>query len=568
MAADPVTLRQRLDRRLGDLKTVRTEQHTQWQELADYIRPDRLRITEAGTADARRGRPDRKKIKDAIATVALRTLASGMHSGITSPSRPWFRLTTIDPAYREAAAVKDYLGKVSTIMRDVFSQSNFYNSAHLSYSDLGLFGQSCSILVEHDVNVINMISLLHGEFWIATDDTGIVDTLHRRISMTIEQIYRRWPTTCSPMVRRMYDQGQKDERINVYHAIEPRADRDPKLIGRTNMPFMSVYWEDGAQSKTGGILEESGFNDNPIVCPRWERISTDGYGVSPASDALPDIKALQLQQMRKLEAIDKMVRPPMTGPTSLRNSRVSLLPGEITYVDDPNGAGFREAMKVQLRIAELQEDMNEGRERIRQAFFADLFMMISEMEGIQPRNQFEIAERKEEKLLMLGPVLENVQNEMLAPVIARTYEILQRRGMLPPEPDEVQEGGLKPEYTSILAQAQKAVATGSIERTASFVGNLAAAYPAVLDKFDADQAVDEFSDLVGIPPAIILPDDRVAAIRQDREKQAAQQKQMEQAAAMAPAVKQGAEAASLLAQTPTSPSGGTAQSLLQRMGIG
>lgn len=564
---DNTRLRQRLDRRLGDLKTIRTEQEPQWQDLADYIRPDRLRIQEAGTADARRGRPDRKKIKDAIGTIALRTLASGMHSGITSPSRPWFRLTTIDPEYREAAAVKDYLGKVAVIMRDVFSQSNFYNAAHLSYSDLGLFGQSASILAEHDEKIINMISLLHGEFWIACDETGIVDTLYRRIPMTVEQIVTRWPKTCSSTTRSMYDSGQKDARIIIYHAIEPRRERDPLYADRLNMPFMSCYWEQGSHGIDGGILEESGYNDNPIVAPRWERISTDSYGIGPGSDALPDIKALQLQQIRKLEAIDKMVRPPMKGPTSLKNARVSLLPGHITYVDDPNGSGFTPAMQVQLRIAEMQEDMNEGRERIRQAFFADLFLMISQMEGIQPRNQFEIAERKEEKLLMLGPVLENIQNEMLAPIIARTYEILYRRGMLPEEPEELQQGGLQIEYTSILAQAQKAVATGSIERTASFVGNLAAAYPAVLDKFDADQAVDEFSELIGVPPAIILPDERVEAIRADREKEAAQAKQMEQAAAMAPAVKQGAEAASLLAQTPSSP-GGSAQSLLQRMGIG
>jgi hypothetical protein len=32
--------------------------------------------------------------------------------------------------------------------------------------------------------------------------------------------------------------------------------------------------------------------------------------------------------------------------------------------------------------------------------------MISQMDGVQPRNQLEIMARKEEKLMMLGPVLE------------------------------------------------------------------------------------------------------------------------------------------------------------------
>jgi hypothetical protein len=333
------------------------------------------------------------------------------------------------------------------------------------------------------------------------------------------------------------------------------------------MPYASVYWEPGAQDVGGGILEDSGFLDCPIIAPRWEVISTDDYGIGPGSDALPDIKALQLEQTRKLEAIDKKVRPPMKGPTSLKNARASLLPGTITYVDDPNGQGFTPAMMVDLNLNDLREDMNEGRERIRQTFFADLWLMISQMEGIQPRNQFEIAERKEEKLLMLGPVLERVQNEMLGPVIERAYEILSRRGMLPEEPEEIQQAGLQIEYTSILAQAQKAVATGAIERTVAFVGNLAAAAPQTLDKVDFDQAVDEYAELLGTPPSMIVSDERVKAIRAEREEEAKQQQRMQQMAAAAPAAKQGAEAAALLAQTPTQ-APGTAQSLLQRMGLG
>jgi hypothetical protein len=571
MADDSNQLRQRLVRRLSDLKSVRSAYESHWRQLADYIRPDRLRIEETlSNADPKSARPDRSKIKDAAATKALRTLASGMHSGITSPSRPWFRLTTIDPNFRESAAVRDYLGKVATIMRDVFSQSNFYNSVHLSYGDLGLFGQSCAILAEHDKDVINLIGLVHGQFWIATDDAGRVNTLYRYIPMTVEQVYTRWTKTCSDSIKHQMLHGNKDARVAIYQAIEPRVARNPAKIDKQNMAFMSVYWEDGApgSGSTSGILEESGFIDNPIVAPRWEVISTDSYGIGPGTDALPDVKSLQLERTRYLEAVDKLVRPPMKGPLSLKNARASLLPGKITYVDDPNGQGFTPAMQVQIRLVELQGEMTEMRESIKETFFADLFLMISQMEGIQPRNQFEIAERKEEKLLMLGPVLERIQAELLAPIIERTYEICRRRGLFPPEPDEIQQGGLQVEYTSILAQAQKAVATGAIERTASFVGGLAAMYPSVGDKFDADQAVDEYSELLGTPPAIILSDERVAEIRKGREAEAAQQKQMEQAAAMAPVAKQGAEAAKLMAETPTVSPNNTAASLLQRMGIG
>lgn len=166
--------------------------------------------------------------------------------------------------------------------------------------------------------------------------------------------------------------------------------------------------------------------------------------------------------------------------------------------------------------------------------------------------------------MALGPVLENVYNGQLAPVIDRTFNILERRKELPPAPPELQGRDLQIEYTSILAQAQKAVATGSIERTAAFIGNLAAVKPDILDKFDADEAVDQYADMVGSPPSIIVPDDKVKAIRDGRAQaqQAAQQAEM--AATMAPAAKAGAEAAALMAQTSDAPGG---QALLSRLGI-
>ncbi|TIN81210.1 portal protein, partial [Mesorhizobium sp.] len=71
------------------------------------------------------------------------------------------------------------------------------------------------------------------------------------------------------------------------------------------------------------------------------------------------------------------------------------------------------------------------------------------------------------------------------PVIDRTYAIMIRNNMLPPPPPDLHGQPLKIEYISILAQAQKAVATGAVERGFAFAGQLAAVKPDVLDKLDA-----------------------------------------------------------------------------------
>lgn len=562
MHARPNETKQRYhDRRLQSLKERRNPWEAHWTELAEYIAPSRLRLT-LGRSE---GRPDRKKIVDGSASLALRTLSSGMHSGITSPARPWFRLTTYDPDLKDNAAVKSYLSKVETQMREVFQSSNIYNAFHWGYGDLGLFGQSCGILVEDEKSVIRMVQLLHGSFWVARDESGVANTLYRQFSWSCEKIIARFGyDKVSTTIRNCYDRGDYDAQFTINHAIEPRRDRDPSKIDKKNKPFLSNYWEDGRKGDDGGLLEESGFDSNPIICPPWELVAEDSYGISPGMDALPDVKALQVMQMRSGEAIDKKVRPPMTGPVSLKGNPASLMPGSVTYVDDPTGRAYRAAIEVNLSLQELEAKIEGTTHRIERSFYADLFLMLANMEGIQPRNTMEIAERKEEKLLALGPVLENIYGGQLAPVIDRTFEIMNARELLPEPPIEIQGTELKIEYISMLAQAQKAIGTGSIERLASFIGNLSAVKPDILDKFNTDAAVDEYADMIGAPPSVIVPDEKVEEIRATRAEAAEQAARQEQAGQAAPAIKQTAEAARVLSETDA----GGGRSVLQSLGIG
>lgn len=546
-------------RRIAELKAIRQPWDSEWSALASHVDPTRYRNELLAERAA-----SRKKIIDSTGTLALRTLKSGMHSGLTSPARPWFKLAAKDPGLRDFAPVKEYLSVVEEHMRKLFSASNLYTSFHTGYGDLGLFGQSCGLLVDDDDKIIRMIQLMHGTFWIARDEKGRTTTLYRNFRWSVQRIVSRFGIeNVSDRIRTLYDTSKYDEKFVIWHAVEPRLNRNPKSPAKWDMPFLSNYWEDGGTGDK--LLEESGFEENPIIAPPWELSGDDHYATSPGQDAIGDVKMLQKEQTRKLEGIDKMVRPPMTGPTALKNNPASLLPGAITYVDDPTGKGYRPAMEVRLNLGELREDIRDVQQRIDRTFYADLFLMLANMEGIQPRNQFEIAERKEEKLLALGPVLENIYNGQLEPVIERTYQILNRRGILPPPPPDLSQQDLDIEYTSMLAQAQKAVATGAIERGVAFVGQLASVKPEVLDKIDADEAVDIYSDYIGMPPSIIVPDDKVEKIRAAR----AQKQQAAESAAMAaevaPAVKQSADAAAVLADAQNNPAGGA---LLERLGIG
>ena len=167
--------------------------------------------------------------------------------------------------------------------------------------------------------------------------------------------------------------------------------------------------------------------------------------------------------------------------------------------------------------------------------YTDMFLMLAESDRREITAR-EVEERHAEKLLMLGPVLERLADELLDPLIQRTFRIMLEEGLVPEWPAELDDQPLRIEYTSILAQAQKSVARYSIEAVAGFAGTIAAWDPSVLDKFDSDQAMDEYSNMVGAPPTITRSDEAVTARRRQRE-------QMQAAAAAAEVAKNAGGAA-------------------------
>jgi hypothetical protein len=276
-------------------------------------------------------------------------------------------------------------------------------------------------------------------------------------------------------------------------------------------------------------LRESGYDFFPVMVPRWETTGEDVYGTScPGMDALGDIKQLQLGEKRAAQAIEKMVNPPMTGPSHLRNQKASILPGDITYLDVREGQqGFRPAHEVSARINELEMKQEQVRARIRRAFYEDLFLMMANdaRSNVTAR---EIEERHQEKLLALGPVLEQLNQDLLDPLIDNAFNIMLMKGLIPPPPEEIAGQDLKVEYISIMAQAQKLVGIAGIERFTGFVGQLAAASPEVLDKIDFDQAVDIYGDMTSVPPGLVRTDEEVEELRASRAESQRQAQAMEQ----------------------------------------
>ncbi|HIH4317172.1 TPA: portal protein [Morganella morganii] len=523
------SLKQQLNKQLSQLKAERLSFEPHWRELSDFTRPRSTRFT---ASEVNRGDRRNSKIIDPAAVMAARTLSSGMMSGITSPARPWFRLATPDRDLMDYGPVKLWLETVEQRMNEVFNRSNLYQSLPLMYEDLGTFATGAMAVVADPQRVIRTVPFPTGSFYIANGADLSVDTAVREFSMTVRQVITEFGTDAvSDTVKSQWNSGQYGQWVNVVHAVYPNLDRQTGKLEAKHKAYKSVYYE--ANSTDDKLLRESGYDEFPIMAPRWEVNGEDVYGSScPGMVALGSVKALQLLQRRKAQMIDKITNPPLQAPASIKSQRISTIPGGITYL---SMSGAENEIKPLFQIQGgatngLLEDIQDTRQIIDHAYFVDLFRM---MQTVNTRSMpvEAVAEMREEKLLMLGPVLQRLDSELLDKLINRTFSVMAESNLLPMSPDEMQGMQLKVEYISVMAQAQKAIGVSSIERFIGFTSGIGQFKQEALDKINVDETIDAYAASIGVPPSVVATNEQVAQIREQRAQQQAMAQQMQMAQA-------------------------------------
>jgi len=546
-------LREKCEERLQSLKRLREDYDPECLEIARFMQPHRSRfLTSDRGAAGNRNQTNRgvrrhwnSKLADTYGLKAARTLTHGMTSGLTSASRPWFVLGLEDENLKDRPGVRDWLSEVERRMYAFLAKSNFYGAAKIGYAENGLFGTEACLMMEHRDRGMVCHNFTFGEYWIACGDHREPDVLYRACPLTVREAVQMFGNRVSQRIRQLYDNSQYTQIVNYFQAIEPNSDFSGQF---GQFPWRSVYWDADDQKQAasdgtgGGIVSVRGFYDQPFWAARWDVASGETYGTSPGMEALPAVRELQLQARRRNELVDKLVRPEMVAPASVR---LTGQPGRVVSASGMTKENFVVPYVPEWQAVQALREEREKLEREIDALtYAELFNAITNMQGIQPRTVEEIAARNEEKLTQLGPVIERVSNEKLRPIIERTYGIMLRGGLLPPVPEELADREIKIEFISILTQMQRMVGIGSLERTSAFIGNLAGVNPNALDKLDVDELIDDYADRAGAPARIIRSAKEVEEDRNAR----AQAQQMAQMAEMAPAMRDGAEAARLLSE--------------------
>jgi hypothetical protein len=553
-----------------------------WAELAKYFSPRRPRFL---ASDVNKGWRRNQLIIDDTGGMCKDVLVAGMLAGICSPTRLWFLLTDPETESQQDQTARDWYYDVTQRIANVLYQSNFYEEVPLMFEDAATFATGLIWMAESDKEVVNFKSLPIGSYSIHHDPEGHIRTFYREFMMTVGQILDQWGKRddkgniinwdiFSQALRTCHDNDNFSAWFYIGHYVRPNHEYEPEAAGTQGFPFLETYYERGQVSNTApgtsttsqGVemwrfISIRGLMQIPIMELIWKKTGEDDYGTEcPGIRSIGDVRQLQAQEKRVSQASEKMINPPMQGPPTLKNSRVSLLAGDLTTYDQRDkDNGLRPIFEVALDIRMMEERSDRIRNRIKDAWHYGLFLMMQQdnMEGVQPITAAEVKEKQQEKLLMLSPVLEKANRTAFNPQIEFVVRAMMNRGMIPPPPPSLKGRIATIEYSSIFAQAMKIAELDPIKDSSAWIQQQAQATPEMLDVVDHDEMVRLYFDKAGAPPTLIRPKDDVDAIR----KQRAQQQMQQQKMAM---LQQQAEAAKNLAAAPTNPNDPNALTDLQQ----
>lgn len=531
---DQLDLRKRLEALASALEIERASHEETWRQIYAQVAPRRKDIRARRKNDGRRRDHN---ILNNTGVMALRTFASGLFAGLTSPARPWFQLEPFDRELKKRRDVANWIDHAEKVLYRMMAGTNLYHAFPGIYREMGAIGTSCSLLLPDDETGLRVYQQPTGSYTLAVGPKLAPDTVFRQLKLTVRQVVETFGAhACSGAVREEYRRQHYQEPVEVMHAILPRPHGERGALAERK-PIASLWWEKRPHDgQNPPFLKTSGFDRSPLVAPRWDVIPGETYGESPGRDALGDMRALQKIEERHARLLHLHVQPPLTAPSSLeRSGGASLQPGSYNYVDPTVAALVQPSYQPRIAPNVLENDIRRTEERIKSAFFADLFLLVQQMDRRQVTAR-EIEELSQERFTALGPALESTYQELLVPVVDLFFDHALESGALGRPPDVLEGTALRVRIVSILAAAQLSQHAYTLQ---SWIANLlhkAEARPEVLDLVDWDAEVREDAELRNIPGAVLRDPEDVAAERKAR----AEQERAMQLADQAPNVAQAA----------------------------
>jgi hypothetical protein len=537
---------------ISEVEYLRSEMVT---ELNQYMPEYRLSAAFVNPRAIKNGgekiaRKLESKVLINTAGMCLRTSTSGMFNGATPKTRPWFNSVVSNPIQAKSTSNKQFIKREDDIIAEVMQVNNTYRALPLLYKDTLTFSTGACMQLPHPIFGSWLYPLAMGTYSFACDAEGHPEMFCRDFVYTVKQVVDTYGTVDAhgkhlwnnfhPYIKDCYEKAMYHEKVYLTTVIAPNRNWNPtneNKLDPTDRKYQAYTYiqrfgsssgkfsglssrelnRDRAEAVGGnnGFLKVTGFSYFPVIISRWELLAEENFGTGgPTQLALADIMTFQEMQRGRLNAVDKMLRPAMVGPASMRRHASSIMAGGITYVEDSAlGATFKPAFEVDAKVGELIGSQADYKEIMEEAYFINLFMSLLGEDLKSHVSAVAISSQNGEKLQLLGPALSQWDFDIGSKIIGNNRHILREQGRLEPLPESLlkSSGGtpIRLEYVSSLALAQKAANLTTMERFLGVAGSLAQTTqdPSVLKIIKPESYLRYYGDSIGLDPNLLLTED-------------------------------------------------------------
>ena len=517
-----------LMKRFGSLKTYRSNWESHWQEIGEFVAPNKGNITKKRT----HGDKNTERIFDGTAQFAAELMASSMHGMLTNSGTPWFSLRYTDDEFETDDTSKEWLEAATDTMYVEIGRSNFHEAINELYFDLVTFGTAV-MFVDTDKEGTLRFSTRHiSECYVSEDEFGRVDTVFREFKMPARAAVAQFGE--ENITQRLLKKSQSDpyDMVELLHVVMPRYERDTVKIDAKNKPVASIYLDPGDKK----IISESGFDEFPYMVPRFRKASYEnGYGRSPAMTALSDIKMLNEMSKAVIQAAQLQIHPPLLVPDDGFILPVRTVPGGLNFYR--SGTRDRiEPLNIGANNPLGENQLEQRRTAIRAAFYVDQLVT-----GNRPgMTATEVIQKSTEKMRILAPLTGRLQSELLRPLIDRIFNLISKKKGFAPAPETMAGNEIDIEYVSPLAKAQRQGDVQASLELFQFLAPLMQVDPNVVDFLDVDGLAKHIIKTTGVPASVVRGAEEVAAIREQKQQMQAQMAQDQRTAMLAKAAGEGA----------------------------
>lgn len=524
-----------------EFERVREPYEPDWQDCTDLVYPRRYDIK----GNAQKGQRIGTDVYDGTPQGALNVWADGMQGFIVSPSLVWFRSVIDIPELRDDDDIRLWLQEYDEQMYSAFRRSNFYSILGEWFRDAGSVG-TASLFTEEDVKGGKAVHTpLHPrEVYIGEDQYGQISVIHRKFNLTARQAVEKFDKTKLLPETVTNAKTKPNAEYTFIHAVYPNKDMVFGAWGSRGKSWRSIYVQVTGQK----LLSDKGFDINPYAIWRFRKNSDEIYGRSPASDAIVEI--LKLNQIAKdmLEAAHMSVQPPMNIPEEMRGN-VQILPKGRNYYTDKDRVVSPAITGINFPIGIDREE--RAQKIIEKHYNVDMFLMLSRAE--REMTAYEVAERKSEIAVLMGPQIDRLITEGLSTNFDVSADIEERAGRLPEPPDillDYEGANINIEFIGPFAQAQQRLfKIRPVTNAIAELAPLAEVKPEVWDRIDFDELPEYILESHNFPQDLIRSDWEVAEIRRVRAEDIKRQQlaqDLSQAAEAVPKLSKSPEAGSLM----------------------